>query len=279
MEWSSGWNASDSVIGGKTRVLAILGDPVAHSLSPAMHNAAFRALGLDAVYVALRVTSSDLPTVIRTLARAGGGGNVTVPHKEVAAGAITQPSGLVQALGTCNTFWGAGGEIAGDNTDVAGVLSALDQLEAPATAWLIAGTGGAGRAAVSAAVSRGAKVSIRSRDTGRRLGFEKWAEGQGAQLVAASECEVLINATPLGLKPGDHLPLALDVAPTAQVAFDMVYGRGETTWIRQMRQEGLRASDGRAMLVAQGAVAFSRWFPEEVAPVEVMRAAVNEALR
>lgn len=279
MGWSNGWNASGWVIGGKTRVLAILGDPVAHSLSPAMHNAAFRALGLDAVYVALRVDPQSLPSLMRSLAQAGGGGNVTVPHKEIAASALTQPTRRVTELGACNTFWGNGAEVAGDNTDVDGVLAALDLLEAPPSAWLIAGTGGASRSAVAAAMTRGARIAIRSRDSNRRLGFERWAQGQGATLVPANECEVLINATPLGLKPGDHLPLALDVAPHAQVAFDMVYSRGETAWIREMRQDGLRASDGRAMLVAQGAAAFKRWFPEEDPPVEVMRAAVNEALR
>jgi shikimate dehydrogenase len=267
------------VIGGKTRVFAILGDPVAHSLSPAMHNAAFRALGLDAVYVALRATAPDLPGLLQAIAKAGGGGNVTVPHKELAAGAITQPTHRVSSLGACNTYWGNGAEIQGDNTDVDGILAALDQLEAPATNWLIAGTGGGARAAVAAAVTRKAAVAIRSRDPLRRQEFEGWARGQGASIAPQADCDVLINSTPLGLKPGDHLPLALDLAPRAQVAFDMVYGKGETAWVRQMRLEGLRASDGRVMLVAQGAAAFRRWFPDEVPPTEVMRAAVNEALR
>jgi len=267
------------VIGGKTRVFAILGDPIAHSLSPAMHNAAFRALGLDAVYVALRAQATDVPDLIRVLARAGGGGNVTVPHKEVAARSVTRPTTRVTVLGACNTFWGADGEISGDNTDVDGVLAALTGLDAPANGWLIAGTGGGGRAAVAAGVARGARIAIRSRDVARRKAFEAWATGQGAELIPAIECEVLVNATPLGLKPGDHLPLALEEAPRAQVAFDMVYGRGETAWVRQMRQEGLRAADGRAMLVAQGAAAFRRWFPDEDPPSEVMRAAVNDALR
>ncbi|HSB55175.1 MAG TPA: hypothetical protein VLD58_12500 [Gemmatimonadales bacterium] len=267
------------MIGGKTRVFAILGDPVAHSLSPAMHNAAFRALGLDAVYVALRAAAADVPALLSVLARAGGGGNVTVPHKELAAAAVTHPTPRVSALGACNTYWGNGAEVHGDNTDVDGILTALEQLEAPATAWLIAGTGGGARAAVAAAVTAKAKVAIRSRDTGRRREFETWASGQGAVIVTGGDCDVLINSTPLGLKPGDHLPLALDLAPRAQVAFDMVYCRGETAWVRQMRQEGLRAADGRVMLVAQGAAAFRRWFPDEVPPTEVMRAAVNEALR
>lgn len=266
------------VIGGKTRVLAILGDPVNHSLSPAMHNAAFRALGLDAVYVALRVVAADVPDLIRCLARGGGGGNVTVPFKEIAARSVHRPSDQVRALGVCNTFWVSDGESSGDNTDVAGVLEALKTLEAPASGWLIAGTGGAGRAAVAAAAAQGARVAIRSRDPARRRQFEAWVAEMGVPRVPAADCQVLINATPLGLQPGDHLPLALEEAPEARWAFDMVYQPGETAWIRLMRQEGLRAADGRVMLVAQGAAAFRRWFPEEDPPTEIMRAAVQDAL-
>src|SRR5262245_4937226 len=98
-----------------------------------MHNAAFRALGLDAVYVAIRPQSDEVASLMRALARAGGGGNVTIPHKEVAARAITQPSAAVGALGACNTFWGENGQIHGDNTDVEGLLAALAQLDAPGT--------------------------------------------------------------------------------------------------------------------------------------------------
>jgi len=267
------------VIGGRSRVFALLGDPVGHSLSPAMHNAAFLALGLDAVYVALRAVPSDVPHLIHALCRAGGGGNVTVPHKESAAGCIELPSERMQGLRACNTFWESEGRVCGDNTDVDGVLEGLARLDAPATAWLIAGTGGGARAAVAAAQLRGARVAVRSRDPARRAGFESWVRARGVPLALAEQCEVLVNTTPLGLRSGDHLPLALDEAPQAQVAFDMVYLQGETTWVRLMRQEGLRAADGRAMLVAQGAAAFRRWFPEEEPPLEVMRAAVNDALR
>ena len=90
---------------------------------------------------------------------------------------------------------------------------------------------------------------------------------------------VLINATPLGLKAGDPLPIEAGAAPRAEVALDMVYLAGETPWVRAMRPRVRRAGDGRGMLVAQGAAAFERWFPDQVAPVEVMRAAVNAALR
>lgn len=267
------------MISGKSRVFAILGDPVAHSLSPVMQNAAFRALGLDAVYVALRASTDQVPGLLRALARAGGGGNVTVPHKETAAAALDQPSVRVQALGTCNTFWLTDGAIRGDNTDVDGVADALDRLEAPASRWLVAGTGGGARAVVAAAVLRGAAVAIRSRDATRRASFERWAQTQGASLAPSLRCEVLINTTPLGLHAGDHLPVAVEEAPDARVALDLVYARGETAWVRLMRQEGLRAADGRAMLVAQGAAAFRRWFPDEDPPLDVMRAAVGDALR
>lgn len=276
--WWAGSSGSARVIGGSTRVFAILGDPVAHSLSPAMHNAAFRTLGLDAVYVALPVKATDLPDLLRSLARAGGGGNVTVPHKELAAQAVERPSGRVRALGACNTFWGRDGESHGENTDVDGVLDGLGRLEAGAGAWLVAGTGGGARAVVAAAAARSAAVAIRSRDAGRRATFEDWVRGQGVALVAPATCEVLINTTPLGLRSGDHLPIALEEAPQARVAFDLVYARHETAWVRQMRQEGLRAADGRAMLVSQGAAAFRCWFPEEDPPLDVMRAAVNDAL-
>ena len=119
------------MIDGSTRVFAILGDPVAHSLSPAMQNAAFRVSGLKAVYVPLRCAADDLPGLLRALSRAGGGGNVTVPHKEAAARAVDRCEPAADRLGACNTFWGEDGACVGDNTDVAGVLAALDDLEAP----------------------------------------------------------------------------------------------------------------------------------------------------
>jgi shikimate dehydrogenase len=98
-------------------------------------------------------------------------------------------------------------------------------------------------------------------------------------LALASECRVLINSTPLGLKAGDPLPITPDMAPRAEVALDLVYSSAETPWIKAMRPRVRRAADGRAMLVAQGSAAFECWFPGKRAPVEVMRAAVNAALR
>ncbi len=267
------------MISGRTRVFAILGDPVSHSLSPAMYNAAFRVLGLDAVYVPLPCRSEDVGPLIGGLARAGGGGNVTVPHKETAARAMTRLAPRAAALGACNTFWAEPGGVAGDNTDVVGLLDALDQLAPPGRGWLVAGTGGSARAVAGAARERGMALAVRSRDPARAAAFAGWARGIGLAAAAPEECGVLINATPLGLGAGDPAPIPVDVAPAAEVALDLVYARGETPWVRALRARGLRTADGRAMLVAQGAAAFERWFPGVPAPRDVMRAAVDAALR
>jgi shikimate dehydrogenase len=267
------------VIDGSTRVFAILGDPVAHSLSPIMHNAAFRVLGIRAVYVPFSCSPADVPALLQALARSRGGGNVTVPHKKIAAQAVDVCLELAQSVGACNTFWGENGRSVGDNTDIHGVLEALRVLEAPRAPWLIAGTGGAARAAIFAAKETGVAVSVSSRAETRRREFEAWISSHGVVIAPASECRVLINSTPLGLKAGDALPISVDVAPKAEVALDMVYAPGETEWVRTMRPRVRRASDGREMLVAQGAASLERWFPGTCAPVEVMRAAVNAALR
>ena len=267
------------MITGKTRVFALLGDPVAHSLSPAMQNAAFHALGLDAVYVPLACTAGELPGLMRVLCASGGGGDVTVPHKEAAARAVDDPTALVREARACNTFFGGADGIAGDNTDVAGILAALDRLEAPATRWLVIGTGGSSRAIVCAARLRGAALAIKSRSTNRRLEIEKWMVSLGVQVAFAPECDVVINATPLGLEPDDPPPLGPDEIPAAEAALDLVYCPGETRWVHDMRRRGFRATDGRSVLIAQGAAALERWFPGERAPTELMRAVLETALR
>lgn len=267
------------MISGRTRVFAILGDPVSHSLSPAMQNAAFRALGLEAVYVPLPCRAEDVAALVAALARARGGGNITVPHKEVAARVVTRLAPCAAAVGACNTFWGEDGASVGENTDVAGFLEALDRLDPPATGWLVAGTGGSARAVAGAARERGAGLAVLSRDPARAAAFAEWAAALGVRIVPAETCGVLVNATPLGLRPGDPVPIPLNRARAGEVALDMVYARGETPWVRALRAQGLRAADGRAMLVAQGAVALECWFPGVVAPREIMRAAVDAALR
>ena len=267
------------MIDGSTRVFALLGDPVAHSLSPAMQNAAFRALGLRAAYVALRCAPSDVAPLLQSLARSGGGGNVTIPHKEAAALAVDRQVDDAAEVEACNVFWSEDGDVVGGNTDVEGLLRALEPLQPPPGPWLIVGTGGGARAAAVAAARCGAAVTIVSRSAERAATFERWCGDRGLGTAPGDDCRVVINATPLGLRADDPLPLDPAAVPQAEVAFDMVYRTGETPWVRAMRASGRRAADGRGMLVAQGAGALQRWFPGVDPPGEIMRAAVDAALR
>jgi shikimate dehydrogenase len=244
-----------------------------------MQNSAFRALGLRAVYVALRCASDDVAPLVRALAHAGGGGNVTTPHKEAAALAVDRRLDAAADVGACNVFWSDQGAVIGGNTDVEGLLRALQPLDPPAGPWLIVGTGGGARAAAVAAAKCGARVAVSSRVPGRAAAFERWVADRGVHPASPTECRLVINATPLGLRADDPLPLDPATAPEAVAAFDMVYRTGETPWVRAMRAAGRRSADGRGMLVAQGAGALERWFHGVSAPTEIMRAAVDAALR
>lgn len=262
-------------IGGATRVYALLGDPVAHSLSPAMYNAAFTALGLDAVYVPLRCDAGAVGPLMESLGRQGGGGNVTIPHKETAAGVI-DPGATHSTV--VNTFWWRDGRLEGAETDSQGILAALARLHAPEGDWCLIGTGGSARAALVAAKHRGVAVAIRSRTPGRAAQFTEAAVKAGVARAEPAACRIVINCTPLGLSPEDPDPITPVEVPSAELALDLVYRRGETAWVRAMRAAGRRAADGREVLVEQGALAFERWFPGRAAPRDVMRAAVRTAL-
>lgn len=265
------------------RLLAIVGDPVSHSLSPAMHNAAMQALGIPGSYVALKTPAAALASVLSTLTTVGAAGNVTVPHKEAAAGYVTRKTDACVRTGACNTFWVENGTLVGDNTDVIGVSQALDQLGVGRGGrWLVLGTGGSARAVAAAAAERGAILHVKSRthETARR--FVEWARSALALEASPADngaAEVVINATPLGMRDGDALPLAPEQVGAKTVVLDLVYRRGGTVWVKAVAKRKGRVSDGRAMLVAQGAAAFERFFPGIHAPVEVMRAAVDRALR
>jgi shikimate dehydrogenase len=263
-------------ISGSTRVYALLGDPVAHTMSPCLHNAAFTALGLDAVYVAIRCDATEVAGMMRTLALNGGGGNITVPHKQAAARVLAEAGVGVPA--SINTFWGVNGVLQGAETDSAGILSALRRLEATDGKWCVVGTGGSALAALQAARVAGAHVAVRSRTAERAAGFLERARAAGVPAAVPEECTLVINCTPLGLRDTDPLPVPLEEIPPGLHALDLVYRPGGTKWVQALRARGIRASDGREVLLGQGIAAFERWFPQHRAPVEVMRAALRRAL-
>lgn len=266
-------------ITARTRVFALLGSPVAHSLSPRMQNAAFLAAGVDAVYVVLQPTAEGLGEQMRALVRGGGGGNVTVPFKEVAAQVAAAREAVVAQLGSANVFGGANGEMQLGNTDVDGILAALDQLEVANDPWCVIGTGGSARAVVGAAAIRGARIAVRSRDAERATAFSAWAASLGVQRADLQDCAAVINATPVGLSAGDPPPLGVSLVPRDAAVLDLVYNTdGPTAWVRACTAIGVRALDGREVLLAQGAASWRIWLPGVTPPLDVMRAALNGQL-
>jgi len=269
-------------IGSNTRLLAVLGDPVAHSLSPVMHNAALTALGVDGVYVALQVAAPAFADTFDALARVGVAGNVTIPHKEAAERSVSRKTELCAQAGACNTFWMEHGVLVGDNTDVAAIAAELAELGFREGRWLVLGTGGSARAVALAAAQARVDLLVRSRDAARSQEFVAWARGLGVRARVGEPplaVDVVINATPLGLGADDPLPIPLAALRDVRGALDLVYRPGETRWVRELRRGGLTTRDGRGALVRQGAAAWQRFFPDVGAPVEVMRAAVDRALR
>lgn len=278
-------------VAASTRLFALLGDPVSHSLSPTFQNAAFRALGLDAVFVAVRCGADELPGLLRGIARAGGGGNVTVPHKALAARTVDVPGDAVRRTGACNAYWLEDGAIHGDNTDVAGAAAAVEALlgRAPAGARvLLLGAGGAASAVLCALADAGAErivIANRTPDRARALAGRFRTPGvridvaDGVDALAGERFDLAVNSTSLGLKPDDALPLDPDAARVrVDAALDLVYARGETRWVHAMRARGIPAADGKEMLIQQGAAAFRRWWKQDP-PLDVMRAALEPGAR
>jgi shikimate dehydrogenase len=267
-----------------TRVFALLGDPVAHSLSPVMQNAALESLGEDGVYVALRCREAQLNGLIRGLALAGGGGNVTLPHKERATTALDRPTEAVRRTGACNTFWLEDGDVHGDNTDVEGLRRALHRLMGgvpEGASVLLLGAGGAARAALAALLDDSvARVDLlnrtveRARAVARRLGGDRTHVLDSRLRLGERSYDLVVNATRLGLGEGDPVPLELGTEAEAGAVLDLVYGVGETPLVTRARELGIPAMDGGEMLLQQGAVAFERWW-QQPAPVDAMRGVLD----
>src|SRR3989442_11021567 len=177
-----------------------------------MPNAALRAPGLAAVYVAIGPPAAALPPLLAALGAVGGAGNVTVPHKEAVERCLARNADLCARVGACNTFWTEQGELVGDNTDVAGVLAGLKQLGVDgAGRWLLVGTGGSARAVAVAAAELHAEVHVLSRDAAPAQRFADWARGPGARAGAprgALPPAVPINAPPPRPKGTEPVPLA-----------------------------------------------------------------------
>jgi shikimate dehydrogenase len=278
--------------------LGVVGDPVEHSLSPQMQNVALRHCGIDAQYARFYVTAEELEE-FSELARQVDfiGLNVTVPHKTAAVRLMTRTDELATKIGAVNTIKLSAGEMAGFNTDGDGFARAIREefsVDLRDLRVLLLGAGGAARAiAFRCAVERCERLVIANRDQekAQRLAAELreyFAEarvlGPTARLeaIALSESairhqiattDLVVNATPLGLGPGDAPPLPARLLAPHLLVYDTVYRIGKTPLVRAAEEAAARSADGRSMLLHQGARSFEIWF-DRSAPIEVMRAAL-----
>ncbi len=268
------------VIDGTTRVYGLLGRPVAHSLSPAMHNAAFAHLGINAVYVPFEV--QDLAQAVAGLRGLNiGGVSVTIPFKEEIIPLLDEVAGPAARMGAVNTVVNQDGRLVGHNTDWLGAVTALqERVELRGRHILLLGAGGAARAIVFGVLQAGARVSLTDIDTAkaaalaREFGVEALEPGQ----LEACGAEILINATPVGMEPhaGD-LPLAPELLSRFRLVMDIVYRPLRTRLLTEAHARGCEVVDGLRMLLHQGAAQFTLWTGQP-APVAVMAEAASGAL-
>ena len=281
-----------TTIAGTTVLTGIIGWPVSHSLSPAMHNAAFASEGLDMAYVPLPVAPARLAAAVAGLPALGFRGvNVTMPHKAAVLPLLDRVADDARAIEAVNTIVVERDELHGHNTDIDGFVAALREVVAEpleGAGALVLGTGGVARAAVLGLARLGlgrcavaARTPARGEELVRLLrplaGGMRFSVLPLDELEAASvrEADILVNATPLGMDESLKVPRVLvDNILRDHIVYDVVYGQRPTMPLERARALGARAIDGLAMLVCQAALSFELW-TGRAAPREVMRSAAR----
>lgn len=270
-------------IDGKTKLFGIIGNPVEHSLSPAMHNAAFAHLGLNCAYLPL--PTNDLAGALQGLKHLGiAGASVTIPYKEQLFDYLDEVDPIARKIGAVNTVLvkesESGRKLVGSNTDWLGSNRALEQaVTLRGSHALILGAGGAARAVGFGLLESGARVSLSSRteSSGRALAEVldcDWHPLDGDPVPA----DILINATSVGMQPHDRqTPSPADQLPGFTAVMDIVYAPLQTRLLREAEEAGCRCITGLEMLLFQGAAQFETW-TRVPAPVDVMRAALLGAV-
>jgi shikimate dehydrogenase len=277
------------MISGETRSLALIGHPVSHSLSPEMHNASFAAEGLDYVYVALDVRPQDLSAAVSGLRALNFRGfNITMPHKRATLVLLDSVDEGAQISGAVNTVVIEDSTLHGYNTDGGGMVMACREagIELRDRRILLLGAGGAAAAVALAFAAEGVgELRVVNRSTRHAAELRDKLHGAGPQKVevypynaldkAAWEAEVVVNATPLGMKDGDPLPVPAEHLDEGRVVCDAVYrpGRG-TALVREARERGARVVTGERMLLYQGVLAQRLWTGREP-NVKAMDAAIS----
>ena len=247
-----------------TALAVLLGHHIGYSASPAMHNAAFAALGIDARYELADVSPDELPAAVDALRGPGRiGANVTQPHKVAVAGLVDELASEVERLGAANTIVRHGERLVAHNTDLPALAAEVMSL-GPIGKAAVLGVGGASLAAQAALADAGATVFVIDRG--------RW----DAIPDILAECQLLVNATPIGTG-SDESPVGRDVLRNDLAVLDLVYRPSPTRLVRESRAAGAPARGGARMLLRQAALSFALWTGRD-APVEVMRNALRSEL-
>lgn len=280
------------MVGRRTRVVGIIGDPVEHSLSPRMHNAAFEHLKLDYVYVPFRVEGGMLGKAIEGVRALNlKGVNVTIPHKVSVIPLLDWVDETALDIGAVNTIVVEHGELRGYNTDGAGCLEALkeERVEVSGVKVVVLGAGGAARAIAYSLAPLASELVILNRTADKAVALAEELKGKGWNVRGGGlgrevlerelmDAELLVNATSVGMYPNvDESPIPREVLRESLTVFDAVYNPIETKLLRDAKSVGARTIDGVGMLVNQGAISFKLWTGVNP-PKEVMRRAVMEGL-
>ncbi len=267
-------------INGATELYGIMGNPVAHSLSPAMHNGAFAALGLNKAYLPFAVQDvGQAMTGLRALGIRGV--SVTIPHKEAVIPYLDTIDPVAKKIGAVNTLLISNGAIHGANTDWLGANRALsEKISLKGASVLLLGAGGSAKAIGFGLLEAGASLTIASRspEKGRALAGLLGCPWLPLAEAATARADALVNATSLGMAPQQELlPIAREALANFGVVMDIVYAPLATRLLQAAGQAGCRTIDGLAMLLYQGAAQFELWTGRQ-APVEVMRQSLLTSL-
>jgi shikimate dehydrogenase len=263
-----------------TRLYAVLGDPVAHSLSPVMHNSAFEERGINGIYVALRVTDPKaVLDAVRTLGLAGC--SVTIPHKEAVLENLDEVTPFAAKVGAVNTIINRDGHLVGDNTDGPAALAALQsQIEVTGKKVALIGAGGAAKGIGHALCDAGGKVTVinRSMENGKRLANELSVAFLPLPEIDKEAFDILINTTSVGMHPKvDESPVEGYTFKEHQIVMDIIYNPLETKLMATARQKKCLLIDGVEMFVRQGAMQFELWTGGK-APYQKMDSVVRQEL-
>lgn len=263
-----------------TRLYAVLGDPVSHSLSPVMHNSAFARIGYNGVYTAFRV--KDIAGAVHGIKALGiQGASITIPHKTAVMAYLDEVDEEARKIGAVNTVVNRQGRLSGYNTDGLGAIKALSEKTSIKDKKIgIIGAGGAARAIGFGVMSQGGIAIIfnRSKDSGKRLADDLGTEYRPLSEIKKARCDILINTTPVGMFPAvDATPVEKKVFEKDMIVMDIIYNPLKTLLLKEAEAMGCSTVDGVSMFVYQGAFQFELWTGKE-APIHVMRKAVLDAL-